>query len=208
MQAYKPINHIVKLSKLTIPRKILDELEPIKHDDEAVREYGINMCTDMCRTLLNSGKVNGLHFYTLNREFATIEILKRLGMWEEDVQRQLPWKPTAHHRRVSEEVRPIYWAVRPKSYVKRTSDWDEFPNGRWGNSSSASFGELEDYYLFYLKSSTSEEQQKVMWGDSLETEQDVWSVFEAYLSGKPNKAGVQVCCLVSVCYIIIPYYKK
>ena len=179
----------------------MDALEPIKENDEAVREYGINLCTEMCRTLLNSSKVHGLHFYTLNREFATIEILKRLHMWEDEIQRTLPWKPTAHHRRATEEVRPIFWAVRPKSYVKRTSDWDEFPNGRWGNSSSASFGELEDYYLFYLKSTTSDDQQRAMWGESLESEQDVWNVFEAYLSGEPNKAGVKVWCFQKLVHI-------
>ena len=29
-----------------------------------------------------------------------------------------------------EEVRPIYWANRPRSYLSRTLHWDEFPNGQ------------------------------------------------------------------------------
>ena len=33
----------------------------------------------------------------------------------------------------------------------RTQEWDDFPNGRWGNSSSPAFGELTDYHLFYLR---------------------------------------------------------
>jgi len=37
---------------------------------------------------------------------------------------------------MSEEVRPINWANRPKSYIKRTITWDEFPNGRWGDNRS------------------------------------------------------------------------
>jgi hypothetical protein len=28
-----------------------------------------------------------------------------------------------------EEVRPIYWANRPRSYLSRTLHWDDFPNG-------------------------------------------------------------------------------
>jgi hypothetical protein len=28
-----------------------------------------------------------------------------------------------------EEVRPIYWTNRPRSYLSRTLHWDEFPNG-------------------------------------------------------------------------------
>jgi hypothetical protein len=33
-------------------------------------------------------------------------------------------------------VRPIFWSNRRKSYVSRTATWDEFPNGRWGDSQS------------------------------------------------------------------------
>ena len=39
------------------------------------------------------------------------------------------------NNRGDEDVRPINWANRPKSYIKRTVTWDEFPNGRWGKSS-------------------------------------------------------------------------
>lgn len=118
----------------------------------------------MCRLLLDSGKVPGLHFYTLNREVATMEVLRQLGMWIEDprsgltqkdpsdpqvppaqprrlcsppdsswspCRRPLPWAVSAHPKRKVEDVRPIFWASRPKSYIYRTQDWDDFPNGRW-----------------------------------------------------------------------------
>jgi hypothetical protein len=44
-------------------------------------------------------------------------------------------------------VRPIFWANRPKSYMVRTNSWDEFPNGRWGDSRSPAYGELTTYHL-------------------------------------------------------------
>ena len=50
--------------------------------------------------------------------------------------RSFPWRPSTMERRGKEDVRPINWANRPKSYINRTDDWDEFPNGRWGDSSS------------------------------------------------------------------------
>jgi methylenetetrahydrofolate reductase (NADPH) len=50
-------------------------------------------------------------------------------------------------RRKAEEVRPIFWANRPKSYLQRTMTWDEFPNGRWGDARSPAFGDLSDYHL-------------------------------------------------------------
>lgn len=30
-------------------------------------------------------------------------------------------------------MRPINWSNRPKSYLSRTEEWDDFPNGRWGD---------------------------------------------------------------------------
>lgn len=50
--------------------------------------------------------------------------------------RPFPWRPSTMERRGKEDVRPINWANRPKSYINRTDDWDEFPNGRWGDSTS------------------------------------------------------------------------
>ena len=44
--------------------------------------------------------------------------------------RPLPWRPSAMEERSKEEVRPINWANRPKSYVRRTEEWDEYPNGK------------------------------------------------------------------------------
>ena len=123
-----------------------------------------------------------------------MQILKRLGMWCEDPLslKPLPWKQPANHRRYSEDVRPIFWAMRPKSYIHRTQEWDGFPNGRWGNSSSPAFGELKDYYLFYLRSRWKAERLRVMWGEELTKEEDVSHVFECYLTGEKNKNGVKV----------------
>jgi hypothetical protein len=132
LQGYQSLRHIVKLSKLQVPQNIIDAIEPIKDNDEAVRNFGIDFSVKMCRELLNSGTVFGIHFYTLNREIATIAILKTIGLWLEDPLRPLPWKTTANHKRCNEDVRPIFWSERPQSYVNRTSDWEEFPNGRWG----------------------------------------------------------------------------
>ena len=185
------------LSKLEVPEDLLDTVTSIKDNDEAIRNFGIEQATDLCKTLLNSGVVPGLHFYTLNREIATIEILKRLGLWCEEPRRSLPWKTTANHSRCKEDVRPIFWSGRPQSYVYRTSEWEEYPNGRWGNSSSASFGELKDYYLFYLKCRAPKDDLLKMWGQELSSEQDVWNVFTRFLTGECNNTGTKVITMVT-----------
>lgn len=182
----------MKLSRLEVPQEIIDAINPIKENDEAIRNFGIDQAAAISKTILESGIVNGIHFYTLNRDVATVQILKRIGMWCESPQRVLPFKPTANHARCKEDVRPIFWQSRPNSYVFRTTDWDEFPNGRWGNSSAAAFCELEDYYLFYLKSKAPKDELLKMWGYELKCEQDVWDVFHKYLTGEPNSSGIKV----------------
>lgn len=165
----------------------MDVVEPIKDNDEAVRKFGIDFATDLCRKILNSGTSYGLHFYTLNREVASLTILKNLGLWSPGPLKSLPWKPTANVSRFNEDVRPIFWATRPKSYVARTSEWEEFPNGRWGNSSAATFGDISDHHLFYLRSKTSKEQRLNMWGRQLVGEEDVWKVFHNFITDTPNE---------------------
>ena len=77
-------------------------------------------------------------------------------------------------------------------YLSRTKEWDDFPNGRWGNSSSPAFGELADYHLFYLRTRWKPERLRVMWGEELNCPEDVFHVFECYLTGNKNKNGVKV----------------
>ena len=163
----------------------------MKDNDEAIRNFGVQICFDLCKALLDSGKVYGLHFYTLNREYATTEILKKLGLWLEDQSlRALPWKKTSNnHVRLKENVRPVFWSMRPKSYVHRTSDWNEFPNGRWGLSSAPSFGTLNDYHLFYMKIDATRDELLDEWGHELTCEEDIWKVFTCYISGEKNGAG-------------------
>jgi len=47
-------------------------------DDAAIRRCGIDWATQQCRDLLDH-QVRGIHFYTMNRATATVEIYRRLG---------------------------------------------------------------------------------------------------------------------------------
>lgn len=125
---------------------------------------------------------------------ATTEVLKQTRLWslEPLYSRSLPWKASANVKRIKEEVRPIFWASRAKSYVHRTSEWDEFPNSRWGDSAAASFGDLSDYHLFYLRNRSKKETLLKMWGEELTSVQDVYDVFVCYISGEKNVNGKKV----------------
>lgn len=168
---------------------------PIKDNDQAIRNMGVDLAVKMCREILDSDSAPSLHFYTLNLEVSTVAVLKRLGLWAQEPKRSLPWKTTANYKRHCEDVRPIFWQNRPNSYIQRTSEWDEFPNGRWGNSASPAFGELKDYHLFYLRSRSPKEQLLKMWGYELRSVNDVYDVFYNYITGSVGKNGCKVTSL-------------
>src|SRR5262249_34823439 len=45
---------------------LTQRIEALAHDDESVRRLGVEVCTEMCRQLMDHG-VPGLHIYCLNR---------------------------------------------------------------------------------------------------------------------------------------------
>lgn len=47
--------------------------------------------------------------------------------------------------RRNETIRPIFWANRTRSYIARTENWDEYPNGRFGDARSPAYGEIDGY---------------------------------------------------------------
>ena len=94
----------------------------------------------------------------------------------------LPWRQSLALNRKEENVRPIFWKNRNRSYVQRTQEWDEFPNGRWGDSRSPAFGEL-DAYGIGLRGTN--EQNIKLWGHPM-TVRDISNLFVAYVNGELN----------------------
>jgi methylenetetrahydrofolate reductase (NADPH) len=78
-----PVTNVSQIKRFTamcgagMPDALMHKLEPAAADAEAVGEIGVQHAVDQCRDLLAKG-APGVHFYTLNRSKATVEILKRL----------------------------------------------------------------------------------------------------------------------------------
>jgi methylenetetrahydrofolate reductase (NADPH) len=77
IQNYKQIQRFTLMCGASIPPWLVEELEAVKDNAEAVAGVGISYAIDQCRELRRRG-VPGLHFYTLNRSPATRAILARL----------------------------------------------------------------------------------------------------------------------------------
>jgi methylenetetrahydrofolate reductase (NADPH) len=185
---YKSWQRMTEFCKTAIPQQITEDLKLINiEDDDEVREYGVRLGIQMCKQLLDNG-IKGLHFYTLNLEKSVTKIIEGLDILKEGAARSpLPWRPTANAKRQKEDVRPIFWANRPKSYIARTSSWDEFPNGRWGDSRSPAFGDLSDYHIIGLYVLGSVEDRTSMWGESHTSLESVYNVFVRFLTGEIPK---------------------
>ena len=61
------------------PAKLLKQLKGYQDDPERFARAGVNYATVQCQELINA-EVAGLHFYTLNKSTATLEITKRLNL--------------------------------------------------------------------------------------------------------------------------------
>ena len=56
IQTYDSLRHIVKLSKLEVPKEITDVVEPLRDNNEAIQNYGVHQATQMIRELFQSGE--------------------------------------------------------------------------------------------------------------------------------------------------------
>mgnify|MGYP001164957810 FL=1 len=173
---------------VTVPDSVNKTLESLKHDDSSVIDYGIEQGTAMCEKLIAEG-VPGLHFFTLNLEHSVSGILESLGLASvQGSARELPWRQsTAGDRKTTEDVRPIYWSNRPVSYLTRTETWDDFPNGRWGDITSPTFGELNQYHSIRAgsKSEKGKTRRKKLWGEP-KSVNDITKIFVSFCEGKIN----------------------
>lgn len=142
IQNYGGFKRMTSLCKTVVPQFINEDLEPIKDDDRAVKDYGIKLAIDMCKKMMAAG-TTGFHFYTLNLEKSVRLILEGLEFIAPiEAVKPLPWSPSLAKNREKETVRPIFWRNRTRSYILRTEAWDDFPNGRWGDSRSP--GNIEE----------------------------------------------------------------
>ena len=73
------IRRFASLCGARLPETVQRRLQELAHDDESVRQYGVELCTEICRTLLDAG-APGLHIYCLNRAQCATEILQNLGL--------------------------------------------------------------------------------------------------------------------------------
>ena len=79
IQSFSSFSRMTSYCSVAVPKHIMERLEPVKDDDEAVKEIGCDIAAEMCRRILAEGDIDGIHFYTLNLERSVTRILMTMG---------------------------------------------------------------------------------------------------------------------------------
>ena len=74
---FKQIKKFVSLTGATIPEEIISQIEPYQDNPEKTYQIGLDFAIKQCRDLLNRG-APGIHFYTLNKSRAAVEIFESI----------------------------------------------------------------------------------------------------------------------------------
>merc|ERR1711985_76394 len=180
IQSYAGFNKMTTLCKTKVPPSIPERLD-------AVKDIGVQIGIEQCKELMEKG-TPGLHFYTLNLESSVMRIVQGLGLVPDfTATRTLPWKQSADPSRKTEDVRPIFWANRPGSYVRRTATWDDFPNGRFGDRASPAYGDFGFVSFSRDPKDKAAESKRKMWGESPAKPSDVCKVFARFIKNEVKK---------------------
>ncbi len=79
ISSLKSIKRMAELSGAEVPAEVVARIVAVQDDDEAVKNEGIAIASELCDELLAYG-VPGIHFITMNTSTATREIYKNLGL--------------------------------------------------------------------------------------------------------------------------------
>ncbi|KAF2094445.1 methylenetetrahydrofolate reduct [Rhizodiscina lignyota] len=83
IQSYQILNRTTKLSHAKLPPAMLDRLDVVKGDDEAVKRVGVDILCEMVssmREIDTTPGPRGFHFYTLNLEKVVTQIVERSNL--------------------------------------------------------------------------------------------------------------------------------
>lgn len=160
-----------RLLHALIPTGFLLRLEAAALDDDRVKEIGIE---EMGRIIARvdrelEGRIRGFHFYTLNLETAVALIIEQLpallplvhraprgSAVESDSDGEGERARGANENGVAgqgdargvaglSDKRTLLAILRGKGALGKDATWDEYPNGRFGDSNSPAYGEIDGY---------------------------------------------------------------
>ncbi|KAJ7928632.1 methylenetetrahydrofolate reductase-domain-containing protein [Mycena leptocephala] len=145
IQTYSSFLRLTKLCGTRVPDTVMEALDPIRNDDQLVKDYGVQLAVEMVRRLTTEGAISGVHFCTLNLEKSVQRVLEDL--------RWTGSSEVVHNKLIAEIPTENELTVTPSSAtstatlglanippLNNAATWDDFPNGRFGDFKSPAFG--------------------------------------------------------------------
>ncbi|KIM55040.1 hypothetical protein SCLCIDRAFT_135459 [Scleroderma citrinum Foug A] len=221
IQTYSSFLRVVDLCSIQIPPSIMADLEPIRHDDQLVKEYGIQLAIDIIRKVTDSGATRGIHFCTLNLEKSVQLVVERLG-WAGG-------SPIVRNRLIADSPAPmpprsdlvvtptiatttaaVALTFRPtveceppgRGELNNAATWDDFPNGRFGDYKSPAFGAQDQWGGLGL----SVHVVNPDWGHP-ETTEELTNLFLRYLNSQVSSTPFSSSPLSAESQTILPQLK-
>ncbi|RDX56378.1 MTHFR-domain-containing protein [Lentinus brumalis] len=219
IQTYASFLRMTKLCGTRVPPKMMHDLVPIRHDDQKVKEYGVKLAVDMIRQL-QAGGIQGVHFCTLNLEKSVIRVLETLGLAGNVSQATnkliadvatLPERTMTPHAAADRATKELTSVPAPESdagkgEINNAADWDDFPNGRFGDFKSPAYGETDRWgsSAFQSKATTAPVSH---WGNP-KTVDDLTSLFLRYLHSKVTTTPFSSTPLSPESLMIFPHLER
>lgn len=209
IQSYQTLMRMTGLSHASLPQDIHDSVEAVKHDDEAVKRIGVNISIAMIHDIKSktNNRVRGSHFCTLNLERSVALTLTGSGLFTKTSRDSSPVRRGADSEPATTRSQPSTngdgqdktqsaKSVGVKSSESeadqavatsegqgakgREATWDEYPNGRFGDSRSPAYGELDGWGVSL---GVPARKALEMWGTPAKTE-DITAVFVKHIHGE------------------------
>jgi len=75
---FKQIKRFAKMSGAKVPQEIVEKMQPYQDSPKKIYQIGVDLAIEQCEDLLEKG-APGIHFYTLNKSRATVDIFESLS---------------------------------------------------------------------------------------------------------------------------------
>ncbi|THH12009.1 hypothetical protein EW145_g283 [Phellinidium pouzarii] len=166
LQSYASFLRLTKLCGTKVPPELHLQLEPLRHDDQKMKDFGVTLAADMIKRLIDDGDVKGVHFCTLNLERSVRKVLENLD-WaggsprtsnkliidsadtnaRESAPNDLTIRPADANQTATDKLatKPLpEIQAQGKGEINNASTWDEFPNGRFASEMVWEFRSVDE----------------------------------------------------------------
>ncbi|KAF5331112.1 hypothetical protein D9619_005950 [Psilocybe cf. subviscida] len=229
IQTFSSFNRVTKLVGTRVPDSISQKLASIGHDDQEVKDFGVQLAVETIQTLQNRSDIRGFHFCTLNLEKSVQRVLANLqwtiGSAAAVGQNRLIADPADAVTQPAQAEDNADLLITPANAstsatlglttISRTegeagpgelnnaATWDDFPNGRFGDFKSPAFGDQD----LWGGSSLSRSEALEHWGNP-KTIADLTQLFLDHLHFKRPSTPFSPTPLSEESLTILPHLES